>query len=435
MREINKLKIHFVGANGASLSGLIRISKYLGAEVSGSDNSFGGNMLALTREGFNVYSGIKPDIASKADLVVYSSAVRLDHPEVKAGKRIMPRGEFLGLISQSFKYTVAVAGTHGKSTVTAMISHVLDILDYPFVAHIGGSFISKDSGVILKGRDIFITEACEYKDSFLSLSPDIGIITNIDYDHPDYFKDFSSYLNAFCSFAKKVKKQLIVGKDINITNAHLRTFALDRQFFIKCENAHLHTCIFRQEDSSVKLFTPLDGGYNLENLAIALKCLTLLGTPIQKSVEALQSFKGLRRRRELIGYYNGCEVYSDYAHHPTQIEKLISSFKGNKKIAVVFEPHTYSRTKELMNSFAKSLSLADYLILLPVYSAREEYDEEGSSERLYNKITIENKVYCKNYNELVQCINSLKIKNAMLLFVGAGSIDELARSTAVDVTS
>lgn len=435
MREIKGLKIHFVGVNGASLSGLIRIAKYLEGDVSGSDKYLGNNLQNLLKEGFNVYQGTNTDIAAKADIVVYSSAVNVDDPELKVAKTRMERGEFLGLISQCFKHTIAVSGTHGKSTVTAMLAHALDKIDYPFVAHVGGVFLSQTSGVILKGRELFVTEACEYKESFLSLSPDIGIITNIDYDHPDYYPDFKSYLYAFEKFSKNVKKSLILGKSVFITNAHVNTYALDKDFSVMCKNAHVNTYYYNDRKGRISLKSPIKGDYNLENIAIAAKCLTLLGIEHQTISQLFNDFYGLKRRREFLGYYNNCEVYSDYAHHPTQIAKLISSFKGNKKIAVIFEPHTYSRTKELMNDFADSLSLADFLILLPVYSAREKYDEEGSSIKLYQKINVENKRYCKSYNDFKNILNSLNLNDALLLFVGAGSIDELARSTAIDVTS
>ncbi len=435
MREIKGLKLHFVGVNGASLNGLIRIAKYLGAEVSGSDNTFGNNMQVLLKEGFNVYQGTNPAVASKADIVIYSSAVNTDNPEIKVAKNQMERGKFLGLISQCFKRTIAVAGTHGKSTVTAMLAHALNYSNYPFVAHIGGVFLSQTTGVIMKGRELFITEACEYKESFLSLSPDIGIITNIDYDHPDYYHDYKSYREAFEKFTKKVTKNLILGNNVIISNAHVHAYTLYKDFSITCKNAHVHTYNYNDKEYNISLNTPIIGDYNLENLAMATKCLTLLGFSDKELTTVFDDFYGLKRRREFLGYYKNCKVYSDYAHHPTQIEKLITSFMGDKKIAVVFEPHTYSRTKELINDFARSLSLADYLILLPVYSAREKYDEEGSSIKLYNKINIENKRYCKSYNDFKNTLNSLNLSDALLLFVGAGSIDELARSTAIDVTS
>lgn len=435
MREIKGIRIHFVGVGGSSLSGLIRIAKYLGAIVSGSDKLWGSNLQTLSDEGFNVYQGTNEEISSSADIVVYSSAVNTDNPELQDSKCIMERGEFLGVLSQCFKKTIAVAGTHGKSTVTAMISHYLNKHEYPFVAHIGGVFFNQNSGVILKGRELFLTEACEYKDNFLSLSPDIGIITNIEYDHPDYFPTFKSYQDSFAKFASLVKKDLIIGRNVNLSNVNVRTLALDKDFSIQCLNAHVNTYAYEDFDNRIILKSQIGTSYNLDNLAIACRCLTLLDTSLQHFTDTFSDFYGLKRRREFIGYYNTCEVYSDYAHHPTQIEKLILSFKGNKKIAVIFEPHTYSRTRELIDDFARSLSLADYLILLPVYSAREKYDEQGSSKKLYQKITIKNKIYIEKYNDFIVTLNSLNLKNALLLFVGAGSIDELARSTAVDVTS
>lgn len=428
MRVLEGKKIHFIGINGTGMSALLDISAELGATVSGSDKSTGPFFDMLAKKGFDVYQGIDTQKSKSADLVVYSGAIKRDHPELNNSHNV-ERGEYMGYISRFFANTVAVAGTHGKTTTTAMIVHVLKKANKKFCYTFGGidKETNRNSGYF--GDELFLTEACEYRNSFLSLKPTISVITSIEYDHPDFFTSFDGLLQSFRQFAFNTEKCVIVGekteKYLECIGAHKRIRAFDKVFKVLGTNDFDYVdFLYDQKEYSLKI--KVGGKYNIKNSLLAFLTLSELGIDPFVSLDGLASFEGVKRRREFLGYLGEKECFSDYAHHPTQIRELIASFPSNKKITVVFEPHTYSRTKVLMKEFSNAFAGAYKTIILPVYSARENYDSSCDEKALFSNIVGDNKILARNYAD---ARNVIEADNGdIILFVGAGSIDDWARS-------
>lgn len=241
MQNLSKKRIHFIGVNGTGISGLIRLARDLGATVSGSDHYNGEYINALKNDGFNVYVGINPSVSKECDLIVYSAAVSENHPELN-GKSCMERGAFLGELCNHFNKVIAVAGTHGKTTVCAMITHVLKKANYPFTYIFGGIDVESNSNYGFFGKNLLITEACEYRNSFLSISPDISIINSIEYDHPDFFTKKENLISSFVKFCNGTKDCVILGqyvsKILECTNEHVPIRTFDNDFTIIDSNGY-----------------------------------------------------------------------------------------------------------------------------------------------------------------------------------------------------
>lgn len=427
MQNLSGKRIHFIGVNGTGVSALIRLARDLGATVSGSDNYGGEYIDALKKDGFDVYMGINPSISKNCDLVVYSGAVKENHPELN-GKASMERGAFLGELSQHFEKVVAVAGTHGKTTVCAMIAHVLKKANYPFTYIFGGIDVDSNSNYGFFGKKILITEACEYRNSFLSILPDISIINSIEYDHPDFFTKKEDLTSSFGKFCNNTKECAILGKNLSKTleciDAHVHIRAFDSDFTVSQSNGY-DKCTYLSKNEKVNISLKTAGEYNLTNAIIATDALLQLGVNSTTIEKGLSEFKGVKRRREYLGDLWGKKCYSDYAHHPTQISALLASFKSDKRVCIVFEPHTYSRTKQLINEFKNAFTDADSVIILPVYPAREKYDKEGDSVTLFGVIEHDNKYLVNGYSDAEKLLKNIDAD--IVLFAGAGTIDEWGR--------
>lgn len=427
MRALEGKKIHFIGVNGTSISALLELSAELGATVSGSDQTEGEYFDNLKRKGFDVYTGINSEKSRNCDMVVYSGAVKENHPE-RNNPNTIERGRYLGFLSRFFKNTVAVAGTHGKTTTTAMISHVLKRAKKRFCYTFGGIDVEDNSNYGYFGDDLFVTEACEYRNSFLSLYPTISVITSIEYDHPDFFTNFDELKRSFEIFAKNAKKCVVLGENVEnvfeCSRANARIRAFDKEIEI-IETNDCDFCSFRYAEKKFEIKLQVGGKFNIKNALLAFLTLTEIGIDTNEIIEGLRSFRGVKRRQEFLGYYGAKKCISDYAHHPTQIKELIDSFPATDRIAVIFEPHTYSRTKSLLSEFSTAFAKADKTIILPVYAAREPYDSAGDSKTLFDNIVSDNKTLAKNYDDAKKLIDT---DNAdVILFVGAGTIDDWAR--------
>ena len=429
MKSLQGMRIHFVGINGTSMSGLMMLSAKLGAITSGSDKVDGEYFKILKDSGMNVYQGVNRQIAENSDLVVFSGAIPKNHPEI-IESHSMERGEFLGFLSSFFEKTIAIAGTHGKTTVTAMICHALKMLKKDFSFTFGGIDSETNANWGFFGRKLLVLEACEYRDSFLSLNPTISVVTSLEYDHPDYFENFDSLKKSFSKFASKTKETLILGNNVDkvleCTPVSVRTLAFDKNFYISHFN-HSGECIFVDNGEEIHLKINLIGESNLFNACLAYRVLKSLGLESKDILTALSSFKGVMRRQEFLGYFEEAKCFSDYAHHPTQIKALLQSFDTLPSVKVVFEPHTYSRTKSLMNEFSTCFDKAEEVIILPVYEARETYDKEGDSETLFDRIKNKNKYFANSYSDATNYLEKIIKKDDILLFVGAGTIDDWAR--------
>lgn len=373
-------KIYCIGIGGVGLSALAQLFVDKGISVYGSDRSASPVTKMLEDQGIEVYIDDDSHIEEDYDVCVYSIAIDDNHPDrVRArelGIKEMTYPEALGEITKDY-YTIAVSGTHGKTTTTGMIADILiDGGLEPTV--VVGSMLKKYNSNYIKGRgDILVVEACEYSKSFLNLHPDMIVITNIDADHLDFYKDLNDIKEAFKEFVSKLdQKGTVVCNFCDDVVASV----LDETF------AHI-------EDYSLVSLTRnpgVIGEHNIQNAKAASAVSTLLSIPENVIEDSLVNFESTWRRLEDKGVMDsGARVIDDYAHHPTEVKATLSALKekaGENKLVVVFQPHLYSRTKIFYKEFAEHLNIADNVIILPIYAAREKEDKEVSSKMIANLI-------------------------------------------------
>lgn len=453
MPNIDRLKkynkIHMVGIGGVSMSGIAEILFNFGFKITGSNNVESEATKKLEKTGIKVFIGHNSENILDPDVVVYSAAIKPDNIELVTAKQknipIIERADFLGELTRCFKETITIAGTHGKSTTTSMVALCfLEALKDPSIQV--GADISNISGNYKVGNsEYFIIEACEYVESFLKFSPKAEIILNIDNDHLDYFKNFENIKNAFIKYVKLLPKDGILvvnGDDKNclelpqytnaktlsygITNKNVDFFAVnivfDNDGFPEFD-VYSHNNFYER----IKLHVP-----GMHNVLNSLGCIALCneyGLDKESIKNGLAKFTGVGRRFEYKGKVNGASVYDDYGHHPTEIiatSKALMNKKYNKSW-IIFQPHTYSRTKLLLEDFAKALLNFDNIIILDIYAARESNTYNISSEDLANKIKSLGKdaKYIKNFDECISYLKSNVSENDIVLTQGAGTVTEI----------
>ncbi len=415
--------IHFIGIGGIGMSGLARFWLHEGAVVSGSDSNQSENTEKLRAEGAAVvYSQGAENITDDIDLVVYTEAMAHDHPELVAAKE---RGietinyfEGLGRVANEY-YLIAVAGAHGKSTTTAML---IDILEHAGLdpTAIVGTLRSKTGSNFRAGKSKYaVVEACEYKRDFLHLQPDVLVITNIDHEHVDYYPTLADVQRAFKTLAEIVPEAGAVVA--NVTDPHV----------VPALEGVAATVLDYRPELSLTLPLKLPGLHNRQNAAAAKAAARFLGIAPDVIDEALTNFAGTWRRFEYRGIYNGAVIYDDYAHNPQKVAAAIagaSELYPDKKITVVFQPHTYSRTKVLFDEFVASLQTADRVVLLPIYAAREDFDGSVSSVMLKDALDGVG-IRAEHYDTIEQVLPALEASldaHDVVLCVGAGSVTNVA---------
>lgn len=389
--ELRKVKsAYFIGIGGIGISAIARMFLLDGKKVSGSDRSRSLITDELLKAGAKISIGHDEANVCEADLVVYTIAISENNPEFAKAKILglpmLSYPEVLGLISKD-KFTISIAGTHGKTTTTAMAGKLmLDAGLDPTV--IVGSLMKVNistgggqaSNIMVGKSNYFVVESCEYHRSFLNISPKIIIVTNIDNDHLDYYKDLEDIQGAFSEFVSKLGPE-----DYLITDARNGKI-LPVVGGVGCRVIDYQD--FSEVASGLKLRVP--GRHNIENAKAVLALSTILKIDPSDAINSLNNFAGTWRRFEFKGHAkNGAEVYDDYGHHPTEVMATLRGARehfGNKKIVTIFQPHLYSRTKLLLKDFARSFGDTDDLILLPIYAARETADPSISSEILANEI-------------------------------------------------
>lgn len=384
-----------------------------GHTVTGSDRDDGGH---------------DPNNVDGCDLVVYTNAVPQDNCELSRARLLgiptVERAEYLGELSRAYKKSIAVAGCHGKSTTTAMLGAVFGNRATVHVGVAGGSRLGSD--------EFFITEACEYRESFLRLTPDLGVVLNVQFDHPDYYRDESALVKAYAAFCARCKTVMVNGDDPICKTLCDKpvTFGLNKENAYRAENIKtdggLRTFDFVGNGKRMRISLPVVGEHNVYNALAALAAADLCGLKPTDAATGLKSFGGIPRRFERKGVAFGKTVIVDYAHHPTEIQATIACARELfPSVAVVFQPHTYSRTESLMDGFVSALAAADTVVLAPVFSARENVGAV-SSHTLCRKIVERNeRAYCfDTFSEIVDYCKSLKEKS--VIFMGAGDIDKAA---------
>lgn len=419
-------KIHFIGIGGIGISAIARMFLLEGKAVSGSDQNQSLVTAELAKLGAKIFIGQKAEnISPETELIIYTIAIPADNPERVTGERLnipsLTYPEALGQISKT-KTTIAVAGTHGKTTTTAMIAQIALAakLDPTVVV---GSFMLNDDGSqtnFIAGKgDLLIAEACEYRRSFLNLSPKILVITNIDDDHLDYFQYLADIERAFAELAAKVPKDGYLICDVNAPNLASVLAAA------KCQVIDYK----KKESDNLHLLIP--GTHNILNAQAALAAGEMLGVSPSTSLEALNRFKGTWRRFEFKGELaGGALIYDDYAHHPTEIKATLVAAREKfpkRRIIAVFQPHLYSRTKLLLEDFAVSLRLADEVIIAPIYAAREAPDPTVSHQQLAAAIGAKAQAL-ESLPAITAHLQTLIKPTDLVLTIGAGNVCEVAEA-------
>tara|TARA_B100000745_G_scaffold49034_1_gene29351 strand:- start:4236 stop:5534 length:1299 start_codon:yes stop_codon:yes gene_type:complete len=411
--------IHFIGIGGIGISAIARMLLLLGKNVSGSDSGRSPVTEKLEREGAAVYEGHDArNLKDDTDLVVYTIAIAKDNPELleaqKRGVTLLTYPEALGLLT-SAKKTIAVAGTHGKTTTTAMIAEVLmgQNMDPTVVV---GSFLNNQKENFIGGAsNLMVVEACEYCDSFLNLHPFIGVITNIDSDHLDYFGSLENIQKSFRKFAERIPNDGYLVCNPNDEN-------------VKPILEGLSSTIIDYSEMGEDIELSVPGKHNIKNAQAALSASMLVGVTQEKGKANIKTFKGTWRRQEFKGETKkGALIYDDYAHHPQEVAAVIEAFKSlypDKKVSLVFQPHLYSRTKLLFDDFVKELSNADGVMLAPIYAAREKKDDTISSKMIEEEINKkEHKaIYVETPDEMVEKLKEWSDDDDVVITVGAGDI-------------
>ncbi len=449
MYQINfnqPIHVFFIGIGGISMSGLAEIINKEGFKVSGSDMKASELTKHMESLGIQVYIGQKAEnIAEDVDLVVYTAAIHKDNPEYqKAVERKLPmltRAEFLGQLMKNYQIPIAVSGTHGKTTTTSMLSHVLLQADTDPTLSIGGILKAIHGNIRVGGNEYFLTEACEYTNSFLSFYPKIGIILNIDADHLDFFKDLDDIRASFKKFTKLLPKDgtLIISSDIdNLSyftdelNCNIITFGSQETSDYSARDITFDDfgrptyTLLKKGNEICQITLSVTGIHNVYNSLSAIAAADLLHIDLDITKKALLAFSGTDRRFEYKGEIGGVTIIDDYAHHPTEIKATLSAAQNypHKNLWCVFQPHTFTRTKALMDEFAQALSAAENIILADIYPARETDNLGISSETLAQKIEALGKkcYYFPSFGEIEEFLLEHCSAGDVLITMGAGDV-------------
>ena len=449
--DLKNKKFHFIGIGGISMSGLAFMLVYNKIYVQGSDLAKNQETQKLEKSGVKIFYEHRKENIKNVDIVVYSSAIKEDNEELKQAfldeKIVLKRAELLGFIAKLYKCVIAVSGSHGKTTTTAMIAEILMQANKNPTIHIGGNLNSISSSYLVGGNEFFITEACEYKDNYLYILPDIALVLNVDADHLDYFKNLAGVKKSFYKFAGSIKKGgiSIVSKDDENSKEiadglDSATFGFDKKADIYAVNIKEYKPCHYSFDVKFSKFKlgniklNILGRHNILNALASVLVSICLGIDFEYTKAAIENFSGVERRCQFIKKINGVSFYHDYAHHPEQIEKMIIVgrelvSKVGGKVIVVFEPHTYSRTKFLIDEFAKCFVGADMVIFAPVYSAREKQEEGFDSLKLTNTVIDLkiNAVYLETFKDIKCKILEIAKEGDVVFILGAGTIERLAK--------
>ena len=440
--------VHCVGIGGIGLSAIARILLSRGYKVSGSDVKASEVTQTLEKQGAQIFIGHEASNLGDTDLLVYSAAVSMENPELaeaaKRGIPIITRADALGIIMADYKISVAVSGTHGKTTTTSMVSLILEAASYSPTVLVGGILNQFHGNVKVGSSEYFVTEACEYMDSFLSLRPWAEIILNIDSDHLDYFKDINHITESFGKFAKKVPENgLVVAYDANpfvksVTEnlpCRVITFGFNEASDYYAKGIQFNELgmpsydLYCKGEKLCRMQLSVPGEHNVANsLAAAATCLAL-GVDLEIIERTLEEFGGTKRRFDIIGKTaSGVTVIDDYGHHPAEVRATLAAAKNlaHKKTWCLFQPHTYTRTMALFDQFADAVEDADVVILAEIYAAREKNIYKMSSAELVAEIQKKHPEkdvrFLPDFNAMAELVCNKAEANDIVITMGAGDI-------------
>jgi len=456
--------VHFIGIGGTGLSAIARVLLESGYQVTGSDRSLSPLAKSLQEEGVRVAIGHRPENIEGAQVVVRSSAIPDDNVEVIAARQhgipVLKRSEFLSTL-MSGRMGIAVAGTHGKTTTTAMIAWMLTTLGQDPTYITGGVLKNLGNNAHAGKGSAFVIEADEYDRMFLGLKPYIAVITNIEHDHPDCYPTPDDYFNAFDDFAAQVSEGgtlLVCTNDggaarlCQVAKARgqkVVTYAVKYSNNGSCNQPNVYTAetltpnpsgglsfeaVCTTPGSQLEVHTlvnlRLPGRHNVQNALAALAVAHLLGLPMDKASQALSEFRGTGRRFEVRAEVNGVIVIDDYAHHPTEIRATLAAARmrfPRSRLWVVWQPHTYSRTRLLLHDFVAAFEQADHVLVTEIYAAREQQPEDGfSSQQIVAAMTYPNAICIPDFSQAVKFLLDRLIPGDVLLVLSAGDADQIS---------
>ena len=448
----NPVHIYFIGIGGISMSGLAEILLNEEFKVSGSDMKESDLTKLLCEKGATIYYGQRyENITDDIDVIVYTSAIKEDNPEWQAMKDknipALSRAQLLGQLMKNYEFPVAISGTHGKTTTTSMISEILLRADTDPTLSIGGIYKSIGGNIRVGQGKYFVTEACEYTNSFLSFYPKTAIILNVEEDHLDFFKDLEDIRNSFKSFASLLPTEgtLIINSDIENYNEFCKDlsckvvtygFSETDDFYatdiVYNENGYPTFTVITKDGCKEEYALNVPGLHNISNALSAIAFATGEGITPSVIKEALLAFHGTNRRFDYKGSIGGVTVIDDYAHHPTEIRATLTAAANypHNHLWCVFQPHTYTRTKAFLTDFAKALALAENIILADIYAARETDTLGISSKTLQAEIEKLGKkcYYFPSFDEIENFLLEKCINGDLLITMGAGDVVKIGEN-------
>jgi len=440
------IKIHFMGIGGISMSGLAEILFDRGFTIMGSDIKETPLTRRLSSKGIHIdYGQRATNITDDIDLVVYTAAIHPDNPEyqevIRKKLHIMDRATLLGQIMDNYENSIAVSGTHGKTTTTSMIAHIfLQAKGDPTIT-VGGILRAIDGNIRIGQSQNFITEACEYTNSFLKFYPKIAIILNIEEDHMDFFKDINDIRNSFKNFASNILNEgtLIINNDIDHIdeviqglNCGIITYGIDSESDYSAKKVQFNSLAQGDYDLYIKgeyidhINLNVTGMHNVSNSLASIAAAMEAGISLEDIKQGLLNFDGTDRRFQYKGEIGGITVIDDYAHHPTEIEATLMTARRypHKNLWCVFQPHTYTRTKAFLNDFARVLSLADKVVLADIYAAREANPGDIHAKDILDLLIKDGTeaYYFPSFNDIENFLLKNCTHGDLLITMGAGNI-------------
>ena len=442
---LGKIKrIHFIGIGGSGMCPLVEILHSKGYEISGSDNNESDTLNRVRSLGIPVFLGQRAQNIEGAQMIVYTAALLPDNPELCAAKEsgipTFERKELLGAITRMFDNCICVCGTHGKTTVTAMLTQIFLQSGADPTAVIGGKLPLTGTNGIAGGSQNMLCEACEFVDTFLSLSPDVSVILNIDEDHLDYFKTLDNLIASFTKFASMTRREIIINADDantlraveSIKDKRFITFGLGKDNDFRAENIVLEHefasfDIIKYGENVGRISLGIPGKHNIFNALAAIAAADNAGIPMDKIIACAEQFRGAGRRFEILKKINGITIADDYAHHPRELEVTLNAAMGMgfKRVWAVFQPFTYSRTKILFDDFVRVLKIPDRVVMTEIMGSRERNTYGVYTSQLAEKIP--GSVWFNTFDEVADYVVKNAEEGDLVITLGCGDIYKAAK--------
>lgn len=443
---LNKVKrIHFIGIGGSGMCPLAEILHAEGYELSGSDNNESDILKRIRNLGIPVYMGQRAENIKGAEMIVYTAALLKDNPELVAAKQsgipTFERQKLFGAITSMYSNCICVAGTHGKTTVTSMLTQIMISAKKDPTAVIGGKLPLTDSYGVVGHSDNMVCEACEFVDTFLDLYPDVSVILNIDEDHLDYFKTFDNLKASFTKFANNATKAVIYNGDDkntldalkNVSDKEFVSFGLNKSNDYHAENVDSESSafpsfdVFKGEDKLGHIDLSIPGEHNVFNALAAFASAHYTGVSPEEAIEAIEEFKGAGRRFEILGEFDGITIADDYAHHPKELEVTLKAAMkmGYNRVWAVFQPFTFSRTKMHFDEFVEVLKLPDRCVLTEIMGSREINTYGVYTSQLVEKIP--GSIKLDSFEEIAKYATDNAEKGDLIITLGCGDIYKAAK--------